>query len=718
MTKKIGLQVKMTVLILTSVLVIFAVIIGVTTRISREECVKNAQRIALSMSREYANQIRVELEVAMEATRGMANMIDGMRGSGGLDRDGANRIMEQTLRGNPNFNGVWGCWEPNGFDGKDRDFASKEGHDETGRFIPYWRREDGRIIYEPLDSYDQDGENLWYNIPFKNGKQTLIEPYFDDQTNKTVLTLAIPLKADGKTVGVVGVDLDMASIDRIIKDMKLYETGFGKLLSYSGALASHPNRAKIGKQTEEVRSKDGDGFLEKIQKGESFSCSAWSETLGQITLNAFAPIRVGETGTPWSFGVVLKEKEVMASSMRVMILTMTLAVIGALSVTLMVWVIVRRIVNPIKQTVELAARAKNGDLTIARDDFKVKSSDEIGIMADSLSSMIANQRDAVRAIASAATKLGVTAEDFSSMAEESNAGVEESRAGINDMYQKIESLATATDEINASTEEVSRGAQASSENIVNIAEEVSKAKDAGEDGVKAAKKVVVSIKTVAEGSEASAEEVKGLSDRAREIQSFVQEIGSIADQTNLLALNAAIEAARAGDAGRGFAVVADEVRKLAESSNISARKIADLAEEITEDLDRIAVSSEKNALESKHSSSLADETLETIGSMMEELSKISTAIHDLAAVSEEQAASCEEIVSAVQGITSKIINAAMTAEITRSQMAEVGTSSERVASGAEDLASLAEELRRQVGIFKLDGDDRTSTALPGRQMRQ
>ena len=370
------------------------------------------------------------------------------------------------------------------------------------------------------------------------------------------------------------------------------------------------------------------------------------------------------------------------------------------------FLIAARISAPLRTVVELAGRASDGDLTITRDEFGIATRDELGIMADALAEMVAKQREAMRSIAASAEKLGSNAEEFAALAEESNAGVEESRAGVDDVSSQMESLAAASEEINASVEEVASGAQSSAQKGTEMATEVEQARLAGEEGTKAVEKAVSSINGVATEAERSAQQVKSLGDRAREIQSFVTQIGGIADQTNLLALNAAIEAARAGEAGRGFAVVAEEVRKLAEESNEAAKQIAALAAGITKDLDSVVATSEQGAKASKDSSVLAEETRETIGRMMEALSRISMATQDLAAVSEEQAASSEEIAGAVQNIASRVSAAASSSDMVRGQMAEVGASAERVAQGSEELAVLAADLKKLVGAFKFEDASR------------
>ncbi len=69
-------------------------------------------------------------------------------------------------------------------------------------------------------------------------------------------------------------------------------------------------------------------------------------------------------------------------------------------------------------------------------------------------------------------------------------------------------------------------------------------------------------------------------ERIREMNSFVDELKSmagsvsaLASQINLVALNAAIESAWAGEAGRGFAVIAEEIRRLSKQSGETGKQI-------------------------------------------------------------------------------------------------------------------------------------------------
>jgi methyl-accepting chemotaxis protein len=309
---------------------------------------------------------------------------------------------------------------------------------------------------------------------------------------------------------------------------------------------------------------------------------------------------------------------------------------------------------------------------------------------------------AILGIAAASEKVGAGAEEFSSLAEETNAGVEESRAGIEDVSSRMESLAASARDIGNGVGEMAAGAQSFARKNAEMASEVENARSAGEDGMRAVERAVSSIVKVAEDAGRSALEIGGLGDRAREIQSFVAQIGGIADQTNLLALNAAIEAARAGEAGRGFAVVAEEVRKLAEESNKAAGRIADLAGGITKDLEKVVASSRSNAKDSEGASELAQETRRTIEKMMGGLSRISAATQELAAVSQQQAASSEAIAGAVQDVVSRVASSAESADNVRGQMREVGEAGERVAQGAEELSVLSSELRALVAAFKYD----------------
>lgn len=113
---------------------------------------------------------------------------------------------------------------------------------------------------------------------------------------------------------------------------------------------------------------------------------------------------------------------------------------------------------------------------------------------------------------------------------------------------------------------VAGGAGQLDASIQNIAEAMSKSRDAANATVS--------------GLATADTQTKELSKAADSMGGIVELIQSITGQINLLALNATIESARAGQAGRGFAVVAGEVKNLANQAKDATMRISDEIESL------------------------------------------------------------------------------------------------------------------------------------------
>jgi methyl-accepting chemotaxis protein len=282
--------------------------------------------------------------------------------------------------------------------------------------------------------------------------------------------------------------------------------------------------------------------------------------------------------------------------------------------------LIRSIVIPLRQSVELAKVVATGNLTT---HIEITGTDEPAQLMAALRSMQGNLRDTIVAIAESSSQLASASEELSTVTEDSSRGLHQQNV-------EIEQAATAITQMTAAAEDVAR-------NAVSTADATRASDQTAQQGRQQVLQTVDAIGELVRVVGASADEVEDLAARVRDISQVLDVIRTVAEQTNLLALNAAIEAARAGEAGRGFAVVADEVRSLAHRTQRSTREIEQLVNAIEQGTDQAVnamQSSNTRARDTLGVAQLAGQALDQIASSFTQINERNLVI---ASAAEQQA---------------------------------------------------------------------------------
>ncbi|EJM42977.1 methyl-accepting chemotaxis protein [Pseudomonas sp. GM33] len=628
----------------------------------------SVQDLLQAKAAEQAVRVQKTFGETLTVVTALADQIKDMRNLAakrslepGALREELNQSLKTAFERNAKVLGIWLAFEPNGLDGKDSEFVNDAARqsNEAGRFATYFSRAGGETLNTIMVEEDMTKTtlnlsgtpyNVWYTCPRDSKRTCLLDPYADTVGGKEVLmtTISVPLLVDGKSIGVVGVDIALDALQAAAIDSQhdlFNSAGHMLIVSGTGVLAAYSvDAGKVGKSIGDTLGADGKDILQLLGSGAP-------KILQQGDLiRAVYPVSPIADAKAWAVVIDLPKQVLLADSVKLQavlddaqqsgtIKALSVAVIAGVIGLLLMWLTASGVTRPINSVAQMlkAIASGDGDLT---QRLHYSKQDELGELVNWFNRFLDKLQPTIAQIKQSITDARGTADQSSEIARQTSEGMQV-------QFREIDQVATASNEMSATAHDVANSAS-------NAANAAKGADQSARDGMSIIERSTRDINQLADEVSKAVTEVEALAVNSEQIGSVLEVIRSIAEQTNLLALNAAIEAARAGESGRGFAVVADEVRNL-------AKRTQDSVEEIRLVIERIQ-SGTRGVVATMHSSQTqAHSNAGQIQQAVQALSKISDAVTvisdmnlQIASAAEQQSAVAEEVnrnVSAIRTVT-------------------------------------------------------------------
>lgn len=548
----------------------------------------------------------------------------------------------------------------------------------------YVGTEKGDFIQEPVindtSSYDPRTRD-WYKQSMENkGEVQISKPYEDATQDVMVVTISKTTKDNS---GVISVDITLEMLDQITRQVHIGKEGYAMLLDEDMNFISHPT-SEAGTVAEEA-------FYQKLYEKENGSFDY--DYNGDKKFMTFATNEL----SGWKIGGSLYESEVDNAAAPILKTTMIVIIVALILGVIIVYVVIRSVLGPIKDLRNKAITISNGDLT---EEIVIRSKDEIGQLGHAFRDMQTSLKNLIGNIEKNTEFVAASSEQLTASAEQTTYATEHVAAAVQEVAGNAENQMNSIEKNVQLIEQVTEGIAHIAESSLKVSELAIHTMTQAEIGGQAVTDTVNQMSSIQSSVSESNRMISSLSERSKEVGTILNVITGIAQQTNLLSLNAAIEAARAGEHGKGFAVVADEVRKLAEQSQQSATEIFNIIQGIQQDTESSVSIMAKVTEDVKTGMVISNEAIEKFQQILASTQEVTPQMDDISETAQTVQTAIQEVHDTANELENMAKSNASSSEEVAASTEEQLASMEEITASAKTLSAMAEELQELISSFK------------------
>ncbi len=222
----------------------------------------------------------------------------------------------------------------------------------------------------------KDYSDRQYYKDIMRGKGLAWQTLIGKTSKKPSLVLAVPIKSEDQTVGVMAAAMTVDDISKSIATWKKGNTGYAFLVDEKGYVIAHPNRQYVAKR----KNLNSHPLIANYRKKgwttitTRFNTAKNQPALGHVRSNNYG----------WALAIQQEDSEVFAALNQMQKFALTLLGCTILLVSVIAWFSARAIVTPVMKLTDAAERMSLGELNVKID---IKSKDEIGLLAQAIGRM-------------------------------------------------------------------------------------------------------------------------------------------------------------------------------------------------------------------------------------------------------------------------------------------------------------------------------------------